>query len=55
MQRHKVNVPTEFYARLTRDVVKVAAEEGSAVDGRIVSVLEGGMYLNRTFVIQSSP
>ncbi|KAI6708645.1 hypothetical protein JHW43_008817 [Diplocarpon mali] len=42
MQRHKVNVPTEFYARLTRDVVKVAGEEGLAVDGRIISVLEGG-------------
>jgi histone deacetylase HOS3 len=42
MQRHKVNVPTEFYARLTRDVVKLAAEEGCAVHGRIVSVLEGG-------------
>jgi histone deacetylase HOS3 len=46
MQRHKVNVPTEFYARLTRDVVRVAAEEGSAVDGRIISVLEGGMYIS---------
>jgi histone deacetylase HOS3 len=42
MQRHKVNVPTEFYARLTRDVVKLAAEEGCAVQGRIISVLEGG-------------
>ncbi|KUJ16575.1 Arginase/deacetylase [Mollisia scopiformis] len=42
MQRHKVNVPTEFYARLTRDVVKLAAEEGNACDGRIISVLEGG-------------
>ncbi|KAM3076190.1 histone deacetylase [Clarireedia jacksonii] len=42
MQRHKVNVPTEFYARLTRDVVKLAAEEGTGVDGRIISVLEGG-------------
>ncbi|KAF8846841.1 Arginase/deacetylase [Acephala macrosclerotiorum] len=42
MQRHKVNVPTEFYARLTRDVVKLAAEEGTACDGRIISVLEGG-------------
>lgn len=42
MQRHKVNVPTEFYARLTRDVVKLAAEEGSAAEGRIISVLEGG-------------
>lgn len=42
MQRHNVNVPTEFYARLTRDVVKIAAEEGTSVDGRIISVLEGG-------------
>ncbi|KAG5978719.1 hypothetical protein E4U55_006033 [Claviceps digitariae] len=42
MQRHKVNVPTEFYARLTQDVVALAAEEGLAVDGRVISVLEGG-------------
>ncbi|CZT42102.1 related to histone deacetylase HOS3 [Rhynchosporium secalis] len=42
MQRHKVNVPTEFYARLTSDVVKLAGEEGLGVDGRIISVLEGG-------------
>lgn len=42
MQRHKVNVPTEFYARITRDVVKMAAEEGLGVEGRIISVLEGG-------------
>jgi len=42
MQRHKVNVPTEFYARLTKDVVKLAAEEGTAVEGRVISVLEGG-------------
>ncbi|TAQ91608.1 hypothetical protein B7494_g126 [Chlorociboria aeruginascens] len=42
MQRHKVNVPTEFYARLTQDVVKIAAEEGTSVNGRIISVLEGG-------------
>lgn len=42
MQRHKVNVPTEFYARIARDVVKLAAEEGCSVDGRIISVLEGG-------------
>ncbi|RDL39971.1 Arginase [Venustampulla echinocandica] len=42
MQRHKVNVPTEFYARIARDVVKLAAEEGTSVDGRIISVLEGG-------------
>ncbi len=42
MQRHNVNVPTEFYARLTRDVTKMAAEEGTSVEGRIISVLEGG-------------
>ena len=42
MQRHQVNVPTEFYARLTRDVVKLAAEDGLFVDGRVISVLEGG-------------
>ncbi|CAJ2513927.1 Uu.00g020460.m01.CDS01 [Anthostomella pinea] len=42
MQRHKVNVPTEFYARLTRDVVKIASEEGLSVEGRVISVLEGG-------------
>ncbi|KAK4155431.1 hypothetical protein C8A00DRAFT_13547 [Chaetomidium leptoderma] len=42
MQRHNVNVPTEFYARFTRDVVRIAAEEGTSVEGRIVSVLEGG-------------
>ncbi|EAQ87343.1 hypothetical protein CHGG_03962 [Chaetomium globosum CBS 148.51] len=42
MQRHNVNVPTEFYARFTRDVVRMAAEEGTSVEGRIISVLEGG-------------
>lgn len=42
MQRHKVNVPTEFYARFTRDVVHMADEAGLGVDGRVVSVLEGG-------------
>ncbi|KAF2091515.1 Arginase/deacetylase, partial [Saccharata proteae CBS 121410] len=42
MQRHKVNVPTEFYARFTRDVVRMAQEEDLGVDGRIISVLEGG-------------
>ncbi|KAK8079542.1 hypothetical protein PG997_007360 [Apiospora hydei] len=42
MQRHTVNVPTEFYARITRDVVKLAAEEGLSVDGRVISALEGG-------------
>jgi histone deacetylase HOS3 len=42
MQRHSVNVPTEFYARFTRDVVRLAEEEGTSVEGRIISVLEGG-------------
>jgi histone deacetylase HOS3 len=42
MQRHKVNVPTDFYARFTSDVVKLAEEEGLGVGGRIISVLEGG-------------
>lgn len=42
MQRHKVNVPTDFYARFTSDVVQLAEEEGLGVDGRIISVLEGG-------------
>ncbi|CAK7274878.1 histone deacetylase [Sporothrix epigloea] len=39
MQRHEVNVPTEFYARFTRDVVQIANSECA---GRVVSVLEGG-------------
>ncbi|KAI1005460.1 hypothetical protein K3495_g2763 [Podosphaera aphanis] len=42
MQRHKVNVPTEFYARFTRDVIQLAQEYGTSVDGRVISVLEGG-------------
>lgn len=42
MQRHSKNVPTEFYARISRDVVKMSFEDGLAVDGRIVSCLEGG-------------
>lgn len=42
MQRHNVNVPTDFYARFSRDVVRMAAEEGTSVEGRIISVLEGG-------------
>ena len=42
MQRHKVNVPTDFYARFTADVVKLSEEEGLGVDGRVISVLEGG-------------
>ena len=42
MQRHDVCVPTEFYARFTRDVIALAQEEGTGVEGRIISVLEGG-------------
>ena len=42
MQRHKVNVPTDFYARFTADVVKLAEEDGLGADGRVISVLEGG-------------
>lgn len=42
MQRHSVNVPTEFYARFTADIAKLAQEPDLGVDGRIVSVLEGG-------------
>ena len=42
MQRHSVNVPTEFYARFTSDIVKLSQEEDLGVDGRIISVLEGG-------------
>jgi histone deacetylase HOS3 len=42
MQRHSVNVPTEFYARFTRDVVHLAEEDGTGADGRVISVLEGG-------------
>ena len=42
MQRHKANVPTDFYAKFTSDVVQMANEEGLGVDGRVISVLEGG-------------
>ncbi|KAF2464440.1 Arginase/deacetylase [Lindgomyces ingoldianus] len=42
MQRHGVNVPTEFYARFTRDVVRIAEEVDTGVEGRVISVLEGG-------------
>jgi histone deacetylase HOS3 len=42
MQRHSVNVPTEFYARFTRDVVHLAEEVGTSAEGRVISVLEGG-------------
>ncbi|KAL8733289.1 MAG: hypothetical protein Q9181_003645 [Wetmoreana brouardii] len=49
MQRHQVNVPTDFYARFTRDVVAIAEEEGLGVDGRVISVLEGG-YSDRALM-----
>ncbi|KAK9365366.1 histone deacetylase domain-containing protein [Lipomyces kononenkoae] len=39
MQRHDVNVPTSFYARFTRDAVKLA---NRFCDGRVISLLEGG-------------
>ncbi|KAJ5473324.1 hypothetical protein N7475_002890 [Penicillium sp. IBT 31633x] len=42
MQRHSVKVPTEFYARFTADVIRMSQEEGLGVDGRVISVLEGG-------------
>ncbi|SMY24462.1 unnamed protein product [Zymoseptoria tritici ST99CH_1A5] len=41
MQRHKVSVPTDFYARITQDVVKLA-QEIEGCEGRVISVLEGG-------------
>ena len=49
MQRHQVNVPTSFYARFTRDVVVMAEEEALGVDGRVISVLEGG-YSDRALM-----
>lgn len=49
MQRHQVNVPTSFYARFTRDIVSMAEEDALGVDGRVVSVLEGG-YSNRALM-----
>ncbi|KAF2665771.1 Arginase/deacetylase [Microthyrium microscopicum] len=49
MQRHSVKVLTEFYARITRDIVELANEEGTAVDGRVISVLEGG-YSDKALV-----
>lgn len=42
MQRHSVNVPTDFYARFTADIVKLSHEDDLGVDGRVISVLEGG-------------
>ncbi|KAL8853149.1 MAG: hypothetical protein Q9221_002031 [Calogaya cf. arnoldii] len=49
MQRHQVNVPTDFYARFTRDVVALADQEGLGVEGRVISVLEGG-YSDRALM-----
>ncbi len=49
MQRHQVNVPTDFYARFTRDVAMMAEEESLGVDGRVISVLEGG-YSDRALM-----
>jgi histone deacetylase HOS3 len=49
MQRHKVNVPTEFYARFTKDIVALANENGTSVEGRVISVLEGG-YSNKALI-----
>ena len=49
MQRHGKRVMTEFYARISKDIVALAAEEGTAVDGRIISVLEGG-YSNKALM-----
>ncbi|KAJ5446218.1 Histone deacetylase superfamily [Penicillium cf. griseofulvum] len=42
MQRHSVKVPTEFYAQFTADVIRMSEEEGLGVEGRVISVLEGG-------------
>jgi histone deacetylase HOS3 len=39
MQRHNVNVPTDFFAKFTADAVALSNELCS---GRVVSVLEGG-------------
>ncbi|KAG8531555.1 uncharacterized protein KY384_003185 [Bacidia gigantensis] len=49
MQRHNVNVPTSFYARFTRDIVSMSEETDLGVDGRIISVLEGG-YSDRALM-----
>ena len=49
MQRHQVNVPTDFYARFTRDIIALANEDGLGVDGRVISVLEGG-YSDRALM-----
>ena len=49
MQRHAVNVPTDFYAKVTRDIVAMSDEEGLGVSGRVISVLEGG-YSDRALM-----
>lgn len=42
MQRHGVNVPTSFYARFTKDVVRLAQIH---TEGKVLSLTEGG-YLD---------
>ncbi|CCK72211.1 histone deacetylase KNAG_0J01300 [Huiozyma naganishii CBS 8797] len=39
MQRHSVNVPTEFYTLFTKDVLKLAQMH---TQGKVLSVMEGG-------------
>lgn len=39
MQRHGINVPTSFYSKFTKDVVKLAKIH---TNGKVVSFLEGG-------------
>lgn len=39
MQRHGINVPTSFYATITKDIVKLAKIH---TDGKVISFLEGG-------------
>lgn len=46
MQRHKIHVPTGFYARFARESVILAEDESTGCNGRVISVLEGG-YSNR--------
>ena len=49
MQRHHANVPTDFYSRFTHDIVMMAEEESLGVNGRVISVLEGG-YSDRALM-----
>ncbi len=46
MQRHKVNVPVDFYYRFSRDARKLAEEYA---DGRLISIMEGG-YVSKSFL-----